>query len=120
MKKSGIWQKATLGLMAASVIGSTLAATAVEEKRVSPAVTKINKRFLMTKQMGYEWNFYKSLAGPTYAGSPGWKSFSDFVVSQAQEFGLVDIDTGPWAAFQYLVRERLREEGVTVAPDGSL
>ena len=28
--------------------------------------------------------------------------------------------SGPWAAFQFLVRERLREEGVTVAPDGSL
>jgi hypothetical protein len=35
-------------------------------------------------------------------------------------YRLVDIETGPWAAFQYLVRERLREEGVRVQPDGSL
>ena len=27
---------------------------------------------------------------------------------------------GAWAAFQFLVRERLREEGVSVGPDGSL
>ena len=42
------------------------------------------------------------------------------LMSEWQVYRLVDIDAGPWAAFQYLVRERLREEGVTVAPDGSL
>ena len=41
-------------------------------------------------------------------------------MSEWQVYRLVDIDAGPWAAFQFLVRERLREEGVTVAPDGSL
>ncbi len=40
--------------------------------------------------------------------------------SEWQVYRLVDIDAGPWAAFQFLVRERLREEGVTVHPDGSL
>src|SRR3954453_15424768 len=40
--------------------------------------------------------------------------------SEWQVYRLVDIDAGPWAAFQYLVRERLREEGVGVAADGSL
>jgi hypothetical protein len=42
------------------------------------------------------------------------------LLSEWQVYRLVDIDAGPWAAFQYLVRERLREEGITVAPDGSL
>src|SRR3954471_53723 len=42
------------------------------------------------------------------------------LLSEWQVYRLVDIDVGPWAAFQFLVRERLREEGVTVAPDGSL
>ena len=42
------------------------------------------------------------------------------LMSEWQVYRLVDIDTGPWAAFQYLVRERLREEGVTVHPDGTL
>ena len=41
-------------------------------------------------------------------------------MSEWQVYRLVDIDAGPWAAFQFLVRERLREEGVTVGPDGSL
>jgi hypothetical protein len=42
------------------------------------------------------------------------------LLSEWQVYRLVDIDAGPWAAFQFLVRERLREEGVEVRPDGSL
>ena len=42
------------------------------------------------------------------------------LMSEWQVYRLVDIETGPWAAFQYLVRERLREEGVRVAADGGL
>ena len=42
------------------------------------------------------------------------------LLSEWQVYRLVDIDVGPWAAFQFLVRERLREEGVNVGPDGSL
>ncbi len=40
--------------------------------------------------------------------------------SEWQVYRMVDIDTGPWAAFQFLVRERLRAEGVEVGPDGTL
>ena len=35
-------------------------------------------------------------------------------------YRMVDIQPGTWSAFQYLVRERLRDEGVEVAPGGSL
>jgi HNH endonuclease len=41
------------------------------------------------------------------------------LLSEWQIYRMIDVD-GPWAAFQFLVRERLREEGVAVAPDGSL
>ena len=33
------------------------------------------------------------------------------LLSEWQVYRMVDIDSGPWAAFQFLVRERLREEG---------
>jgi len=105
MKKADIWSKATAGLAAAALIGSALAATAVDEKKVAAAVTKINKKYLMTPQMGLDWNYYKSLGGPTYAGSPGWKHFTDFVMSQAQEFGLVDIDTVDAPYDHYIVND---------------
>ena len=42
------------------------------------------------------------------------------LLSEWQVYRLLDVPRGAWTAFQYLVRERLREEGVEVAPDGSL
>jgi hypothetical protein len=41
------------------------------------------------------------------------------LLSEWQVYRMLDVRP-PWAAFQYLVRERLREEGVEVRPDGSL
>ena len=41
------------------------------------------------------------------------------LLSEWQVYRMVDIQPGTWSAFQFLVRERLREEGV-VAPDGNL
>jgi hypothetical protein len=52
-----------------------------------------------------------------------WKSARQrdpSLLSEWQVYRLVDIDAGPWAAFQFLVRERLREDGVDVRPDGTL
>ena len=42
------------------------------------------------------------------------------LLSEWQVYRMVDVHPGAWSAFQYLVRGRLREEGVRVAPDGTL
>ena len=42
------------------------------------------------------------------------------LLSEWQVYRMVEIDTGPWAAFQFLVHQRLRDEGVAVLPDGTL
>ena len=42
------------------------------------------------------------------------------LLSEWQVYRLLDVPRGAWTAFQYLVRERLRAEGVEVLPDGSL
>jgi Homing endonuclease associated repeat len=42
------------------------------------------------------------------------------LLSEWQVYRMVDVSPGAWSAFQFLVRERLREEGITVAPDGTL
>jgi Homing endonuclease associated repeat len=42
------------------------------------------------------------------------------LLSEWQVYRLLDVPRGAWTAFQYLVRERLREEGDTVLPDGTL
>ena len=42
------------------------------------------------------------------------------LLSEWQVYRMVDVQPGAWSAFQYLVRERLREEGVSIAADGAL
>jgi Homing endonuclease associated repeat len=42
------------------------------------------------------------------------------LLSEWQVYRLLDVPRGAWTAFQFLVRERLREEGVNVRPDGSV
>jgi hypothetical protein len=41
------------------------------------------------------------------------------LLSEWQVYRMLDV-TPPWAAFQYFVRERLRDEGVEVRPDGAV
>jgi hypothetical protein len=44
----------------------------------------------------------------------------DELLSEWQVYRLLDVPRGAWTAFQYLVRERLKEDGRTVRPDGTL
>jgi len=43
----------------------------------------------------------------------------DSLLSEWQVYRMLDVSP-PWAAFQFLVRERLRAEGIDVRPDGTL
>ena len=42
------------------------------------------------------------------------------LLSEWQVYRLVDVNPGAWSAFQFLVSQRLREEGVEVRTDGSV
>jgi hypothetical protein len=44
----------------------------------------------------------------------------DALLSEWQVYRLLDVPRGAWTAFQFLVRQRLREEGIDVQPDGTL
>jgi Homing endonuclease associated repeat len=57
---------------------------------------------------------------PTMADWKRARSSNSELASEWQVYRMIEIDQGPWAAFQFLVKERLREEGVTVRPDGAL
>ena len=56
------------------------------------AFPKINPRFMITPDQAWDWNAFKSRGGPTYAGSAGWKRYTDFLISKLHEFGAVDFD----------------------------
>src|ERR1019366_1269210 len=55
-------------------------------------ISKIDPKFMITPDLAWDWNVFKSKGGPTYAGSSGWTRYTDFLISKAQEFGAVDFD----------------------------
>jgi hypothetical protein len=56
------------------------------------AVSRIHQEFMITPQQAWDWHVFKSQCGPTYAGSSGWKRFTDSLVSRMPAFGAVDFD----------------------------
>jgi hypothetical protein len=57
-----------------------------------PAPFRIDPRLMITPDQARAWNAFKAEGGPTYAGSAGWKRYTDFLVGKMQEFGAVDLD----------------------------
>jgi hypothetical protein len=53
---------------------------------------RINPQFMITPDQAWDWASFKSQGGPTYAGGPGWKRYTDFLLLKIQEFGAVDLD----------------------------
>src|SRR5260370_4942179 len=53
---------------------------------------QINPHFMITPDQAWDWASFKSQGGPTYAGSAGWKRYTDFLISKMPEFGAVDLD----------------------------
>jgi hypothetical protein len=60
--------------------------------KTSAAAVKIHQPFMLTPKQALDWNVFKAECGPAYAGSVGWKRYTDFLVSKMPEFGAVDID----------------------------
>jgi len=56
---------------------------------------------------------------PKFADWAAARKADPSLLTEWQVYRMIDVQPA-WAAFQFLVRERLREEGVDVAPDGSL
>jgi len=65
------------------------AAAAAQADRTFP---KIDPQLMITPDQAWDWNLFKAQGGPTYAGSTGWKRYTDFLVSKMAELGAVDLD----------------------------
>jgi hypothetical protein len=76
----------------AALIPNALWAKAKAAKSANFAFPQINKKYMITPDQAWDWAVFKSKGGPTYAGSAGWKRYTDFLVSKSQEFGAVDLD----------------------------
>jgi hypothetical protein len=53
--------------------------------------TTINKSFLPTPDDLHEWHTLKDREGPTFAGSPSWKSYLSFLEKEFKQCGLTGI-----------------------------
>src|SRR5262249_46609286 len=92
--------KAAAGITAGTVLArqplfaqNTRAGAAVAPGRALLPLPKINPSFMITPDQALEWHVFKSQCGPTYAGSTGWKRFTDFLISKMPEFGATDFDS---------------------------
>jgi hypothetical protein len=61
-------------------------------KAAASALSQIHQPYMITPKQALAWHVFKAECGPTYAGSTGWKRFTDFLVSKMPEFGAVDLD----------------------------
>ena len=56
------------------------------------AFPKIHTPYMITPDLAWEWNLFKSRGGPTYAGGAGWKRYTEFLIFKMHELGAVDFD----------------------------
>jgi hypothetical protein len=82
-----------LKLKVLSVIGATilLSLMACTEKS-----DQLREDYLLSVEDAQRWNEIKDAEGPTFAGSPSWQSYLEFLESSLRERGVVDISRNAW------------------------
>jgi hypothetical protein len=84
------------------------------------AFPKIDPQLMITPDQAWDWNMFKAQGGPTYAGSAGWKRYTDFLVAKMAELGAVDLDYVDIPYDHYIVddwpdrRTHIHDSGVAV------
>src|SRR5436190_12203028 len=74
-----------------SLLGQTARASSSAARTIGSAA-RINPQFMITPQQAWDWHIFKAECGPTYAGSTGWKRFTDSLIAKMPQFGAVDLD----------------------------
>jgi hypothetical protein len=118
--------KATAGIAAGSVLTGKSAwaqgsrADTAAAAHADLAFPKIDPKLLITPDQAWDWNMLKAQGGPTYAGSTGWKRYTDFLIAKLPEFGAVDLDFIEIPYDHYIVddwpdrRTHVHDSGVAV------
>jgi hypothetical protein len=116
--------KTAAGVAAGAVLNRTsmtAQANPVATAGHAARLAHINPKFMITPQTALEWNNFKATAcGPTYAGSVGWKKFTDHLVTKMHEFGAVDFEYIDMPYDHYIVedwpdrRTHIHDSGIAV------
>src|SRR5271163_3971321 len=91
-RAAGSPRRTFLKTAASVAAGTLLTRGALPAGEAGGTFPKIDPRFMISPDQAWDWNLFKSKGGPTYAGSAGWKRYTDFLISKMQEFGAVDFD----------------------------
>lgn len=67
------------------------------------ARTVVNPSLLISPERALEWHRFKARCGPTYTGSSGWKTFTDFVHARLPELGAQDLQHVDFSYNHYIV-----------------
>ena len=84
--------KAAAGVTAGTVLGGRAFARQLAEGAAAGRAPRIDPRLMISPEQALEWNLLKAQCGPTYAGSAGWKTFTDFLLGKMPQSGAVDLD----------------------------
>ena len=93
-----------------------------EELGRTPTARDIDARKGAIPSKSLLWHTFGSLAQALLPKMADWaaaRRADESLLTEWQVYRMIDVQPA-WAAFQFLVRERLRDEGVEVAPDGTL
>ncbi len=96
----------------------TLIAVAGDQTPASPDLTRINPHFLVTPDEAFAWHVLKDRGGPTYAGSPSWRSFLEFCEEKLREHGVVDIHRNSWTYDRWSTSQWPDDTGWSLVSDG--
>ncbi len=107
MRHSRRSRRSFLTAAAAATVGSVLTRAPLSAQGGGPraAAPVIDPRLLITPDQAWDWNMFKAQGGPTYAGSVGWKRYTDFLLARMAEFGAVDLDTVEIPYDHYIVND---------------
>jgi hypothetical protein len=118
--------KTAAGVAAGTVIGRRSswaqgrAQPSASAARSHATFPKIDPAFMIGRDRVWDWHLFKTQCGPTYAGSAGWKRFTDFLVAKMPGFGAVDLDFVEIPYDHYIVedwpdrRTHLHDSGVAL------
>src|SRR5213594_4592289 len=105
--------KAAAGVTAGTgLMGQPLAAQSIARQAEAGSHSRfprIDPKLMITPQQAWDWHVFKSECGPTYAGSAGWRRFTDFLISKMQEFGAADPEYVEVPYDHYIVEDRSEE-----------
>jgi hypothetical protein len=115
LKKAGVTAGAVMMGESLWAAGSPMPAT-----NFKFAFPRISQQLMITPPQALEWATFKAKCGPTWAGSAGWKQFTDFLIAKMPQFGAVDLDYVEIPYDHYLVddwpdrRTHLYDSGMAV------